>query len=258
MHFAIFWGNPFRFEILREFMVKEGLEASPELAAIRAQISAQRRNISMNRRSVYLPSIGAQAGLTHTFLKGGNGSELAELPAPFREVFNSPNSVDWYVGLTASLPLFEGGARYAEISKSELELTRLDLLRRAQMQGIEAKIRTALHTVGASFVAISLTRDAAEAAKGNLDVVAQAYARGVASIITLVDAQNQALVAELGSANAVQDFLIDLIKLERATGKFTFFRSDEQVRLLFSRLETFSDSQSQGVLHAPSSKGSTR
>jgi outer membrane protein len=255
--FRSFLGNPFRFKVLREFMVKEGLEASPDLGAIRSQIAAKKRNISVNRRSLYLPTLGAQAGLTHKFLKGGEGSDPQPLPAPFDEAFTTPNSVDWYVGVSASLPLFEGGARYADISKSELELARLDLLRRAQEQAIEARIRSSLHAAGASFPAIGLTRDAANAAKGNLDVVAESYANGTSSILNLLDAQNQALVADLSAASAVHDFLIDLMELERAAGRYTFFRSDQEVRQFFTRLEAFSNAraQSQGVLYAPSAGG---
>ena len=257
--FCAFLGNPYRFKVLREFMVQEGLQASPELAAIREQMRAQERNVSLNQRSLYLPSLGAQAGLTHKFLKGGEGSDSVEVPAPFDEVFSSPNSVDWYVGISASLHLFEGGSRLADINKSELQLTRLELLRRAQAQGIEARIRAALHAAGATFPAIGLTGEAAKAAHGNLDVVAESYARGTASIIHLIDAQNQALIADLSAASSVHDFLIDLMELERAVGRYTFFRSEQDVRQMFNRLEAFSKTKaaSEGVRYAPSAGEAT-
>jgi hypothetical protein len=54
-----------------------------------------------------------------------------------------------------------------------------------------------------------------------------------------LDAQNNALVAEEDAQNAVFNFLIDLMNVQRATGKFDFFLSSQEREAWFQRLETF-------------------
>ena len=41
------------------------------------------------------------------------------------------------------------------------------------------------------------------------------------------------------SANAVHDFLVDLMVVERSVGQFTFFKSDAEINDLLNRLEAF-------------------
>ena len=68
----------------------------------------------------------------------------------------------------------------------------------------------------ASFLGIRLADQAAQAAAGNLDLVEDAYARGVASLLDLLDAQTAAFNAEELAANALYDYLIDLLETKRA------------------------------------------
>ena len=82
-----------------------------------------------------------------------------------------------------------------------------------------------MHATMASWAGIDLAKQAAEAARNNFELVADGYAEGLVDIINLLDAQNQALDAELAAATAVYDFLSDLMAVQRASGGFDFFRS---------------------------------
>jgi len=58
------------------------------------------------------------------------------------------------------------------------------------------------------------------------------YVEGIKSIIDLLDAQNQALSADLDAANAVYNFLIDFMGVERVIGEFvTFMPEDKYFKL---------------------------
>ena len=89
---------------------------------------------------------------------------------------------------------------------------------------------------GNTFAAIepgTLARHAA----GNLDLVEDAYARGVASLLDLLDAQTAALNAEELAANALYDYLIDLLEAKRAASGILL---DERERdAFFARLDTY-------------------
>ena len=79
----------------------------------------------------------------------------------------------------------------------------------------------------------------ADAAGRSLELVTDAYQRGAASILDLLDAQNQALVAREGAATAVFDYLLDLMAVQRAVGRFDFFLTAEQHQQFLGRLDRF-------------------
>ena len=68
-----------------------------------------------------------------------------------------------------------------------------------------------------------------------------AYARGAVSILVLLDAQNAALVAEQVAENAIYDFMIDQMGVERAVGKFYLQMDETEAQDFVQRLEAFFD-----------------
>jgi outer membrane protein TolC len=58
-------------------------------------------------------------------------------------------------------------------------------------------------------------------------------------IIDLLDAQNAALNAGLAAANAVYDFLIDLVEVERSVGKLYFLATETERSAMGSRLREY-------------------
>ena len=236
-------GDPWSFRVLRAFMAQEALAASPELGALEAGIKAQRRALRSAGRAFWSPTLALQAGVTNVFSRGGPGTDsplqAASLPDGFNNLFTDVDDLNWSVGLNISLPLFSGGSRFAARSQAAEELAGLELQRGSVAERVEQRVRAALHQMGGSLANIDLSRDAAEAARNNLDLVSDAYGRGLVSILDLLDAQNAALVADQVAANAVYDFLIDLMIVERAAGEFDLFRTPEQREAFFERLDAF-------------------
>ena len=90
---------------------------------------------------------------------------------------------------------------------------------------------------------MGLREDAARAAEQNLELVTDAYRRGAVNIITLIDAQNQALLTRLAASNALYDFLIDYLAVERAAAAFGFRLSTEEREDFVRRLMRFAAEQ---------------
>ncbi len=225
--------NAASFSLFKEFHVGEGLAKSPELRASGAAIDARERAELAARRSFFAPEVGLVAELEEDIATGGAGSGVPIGPiAP-------ADSTDYSIAIEARLPLFTGGARKAELRQASAELARLRFERDALAESVELRIRAALYQVSASFPAIELAQEAAAAARRNLEMVTASYSRGVVSVIELIDAQNAALVAEATAANAVYDFLIDLMELQRATNTFDFFLTAAGREAWFERLETY-------------------
>jgi outer membrane protein TolC len=222
------------FETFREFSVCEGLANSPELRAVHALIAAEERRLTAARRSYWSPDVSVVSEVSREVSRDGEGDAGAALPG-----FDDPARNSWSIGVAAALPLFTGGARRSLVRQSSEELARLQTERNALAERIELRVRAALFAIASTFPSIELAQEAAQAANRNLELVTDAYSRGLVSIIELLDAQNAALVADEFASNAVYDFLVDLMELQRATGDFDFFRSEAGREAWFRRLEAF-------------------
>jgi outer membrane protein TolC/ABC-type uncharacterized transport system substrate-binding protein len=203
--------NPRRFGWFIDFSVINGLEQAPELAQLQSQLDATKRDIKARRRAFWLPDVSAQAQYADNIDASGLGSGSD---------FDTAN--DWNVSVSASWPLTTGGARRSQLARATLQGQQLALQKEATAQRIERSIRAALHAAQSSYRNIELSEKGAEASRKNLELVSDAYSQGAVSIIDLLDAQNQSLQADLSANNAVQDFLLDIMNLQRATSSFDF------------------------------------
>ena len=227
--------DPLSFKIFREFMANEAILNSPEIRSIDSQISGREELLKGERRQLGIPDIAAIGGFTHVPYAGGAGAEAP----PAVDGFPGRQTFTWNVGAAASLTLFDGTSNYARIRRTFREIDRLDTDRAILVQRLEQNVRAALHQAGFSYANINLTRDAAEASARNLELVTDLYQRGAADIIQLVDAQNQALRAALAAANALYDFLIDALRVQRASGSFSLEGSQEVRDDFLQRLDVF-------------------
>ena len=230
-----YFGNVETFAVFRDFMVAEGRTASPELRSLDAAIAAQRRVGTAAGRAFWLPTLSLQGGLTSVLSRGGAGAQ------PISGPLTLPRGPDdtWSLKLQAALPVFTGFARGAARAQAGIDLDRLTIERQALERNVAQQVRAALHLGGASWADIQQARAAAEAARKNLELVSDAYARGAVSIITLLDAQEAALKADEAAAGAVYAFLTDLMKVERAIGQFYFLRTPEERQAFRKRMDAF-------------------
>ncbi len=233
-----FVSNPESFRVFMDFMVSLGLKQSPAIATIDSEIAAQDRILTSTKRAFWSPTIFAFGELRQFLYEGGAGSTI-NIPDNFPLDIARADDTEWVVQLQASFPLFRGGAKLADYRKARSALSQLRYERDSTAEKVEEQIRTALNLSGASYPSIGFALDAADAAHKNLELVTDSYSRGVVSIIDLLDAQNAALSADLNAANSVYNFLIDLMNLQRAAGKFDFFTSPEERDEFFRMLDEF-------------------
>lgn len=241
--------DPWSFEHLRDFMVREGLRNSPGVREIEAREAAQRRIEKGRTLELWLPEFTVEGGIQHDFWRAGEGSSTPpDLAAP---PFNlpQPDQFGWDVGLYLAIPLSRGGAGVANIRESERLVERLSAELARIEQNVDSGVRTELYNASAAMASVTLTRKAAEAAADNLVLVTDLYRRGKVDIIRLVDAQTQSLVADLGAMNAVYDYVIALLFVNREISHFRNLDSDKGQQDFSRRLNEF-------VLSADSTKAS--
>ncbi|UCF62901.1 MAG: TolC family protein [bacterium] len=230
------------FKLLRNFMVEEGISHSPEIMTIDAAMAAQKRFLKLTKNNLWMPTLALQGEVTHRFSQKGAGSPSdpgVALPPGVGIEFPRRDDTDWSIALNASLDIIRGGAKLAEKQQALEVLLQLQTERSALVHRIEQRVRSSFHLAGASFAAIQQSRMAAEASKNNLELVVDSYSQGALSIIELLDAQNAALVSEEAASNAVYDFLIDLIRVQRAIGKFDILQTDRERNDFYDRLDNY-------------------
>jgi outer membrane protein TolC len=242
--------NPRYFQLFREFMVQEGIQAAPELRLADAQIQAQERTLRSEQRSFWSPTVSLRANLAGVERDGtGDTSPSLALPGGRSLKFPQDNAWNWEVGATASLPLFTSGKRVARRNRAREELAQLQIEREATTERIATRIRTALYEAGASYASINLAREAAAAARRNYELILDAYRQGTVSILDLLDAQTASLNANLDAANSVYVYLSNLMSVQRAVGQFDFFLSGSGRQAWFEKLDAFF--RQQGVTVGP-------
>jgi outer membrane protein len=239
---APYTNNKAAFKIFRQFMSEEALKNSPELKILAEALDAQKRAASSASRAFWAPNLIFAGEVTNIFSEGGAGTEssMSSLFPPESEVsIPEANDLNWNISLQMNFKLFSGGAKFAARKKTVADIRRLELERESIQEQVEQQIRSAMHVAGASSAGIEFARDAAVAAQKNLELVTDAYSRGVIPIIDLLDAQNAALVADLVESNAIHQFLIDAARVQRAAGHF--YSLDEQKDFIawLTRLDTY-------------------
>ncbi len=234
--------TPRDFRIFRRFMAMEAIDGAPELLALGSLRTAQERVLLSAERASWWPTLGVQGGVTNLFSEAGAGSDPVMLPFP-NLTLPQNGETDWFVAFNVTLPLFEGGAKAVERVRAGEELSRLDAERDRTTQLVEQRLQASLLEMQASLLGIDLSRQAAEAARANLNLVTDTYRRGAATIVDLLDAQNATLVADQDAADTIYLFLIDLMRVQRSVSRFDFFETPETTDELFDRLETYFNEQ---------------
>jgi outer membrane protein len=206
-----FLDTPAKWELFMEYVVAQALVQAPEVAQAEAVIAGRRRAVTAARRSAFVPDLAIVSNGSSALSRTGAGSAT---------VAGAPDDESWSVSLQATLPLFTGRKRAAELSQARHELRASEADRAAATDSVEARARIALQRSAGSFPAIALSQEAAAAANENLASVTDAYARGAVSVTELIDAQDAALDAGLAAADAKFGFLIDFVSVLRALSEF--------------------------------------
>ncbi len=210
--------SPADYARFSRFYIDRALRQAPELEQLNAQISAKRRELTSQRRAFWLPEFSVGGRYTNNLSQSGLGAGLQA-----GEGLN-----DWSVGIQATLPLFSGGLRKANVSKASFELRQLESLRTSTEERVEEAIRNQLHAAQAAYAQIDLAASAAEASRKNLELVSDAYARGTVNIIELLDAQDSSLIASASAAESLYNFLITIMSVQRAIGGYDYLLTREQ------------------------------
>ena len=217
--------TPERDRRLRDLLVAIGLARSPELAQIDAAIAAAERLLAANNRAFWVPSLSVAAGIDH-LAASSSGSSAPDF-----------NETEWSVGATLTFPLLEGGAKFARLRQTGEALTSLRVQRRATGQSVDQNIRATFAAASGAYQNVASARRQEAAAQRNFKLADKSYVLGVASILSLLDAQSQLLSANQAVTDSIYDFLEAVIDAEKQLALYPFLEPETKMTELLDRIE---------------------
>jgi outer membrane protein len=247
--------DPLSFDLFSDFVASEGARLAPELRQLDHAIDAQERALTSARLSYFTPTLSAFGKYSDRFMKSDIVSPfqlppISSAPPPgtpgeafLYQLLGSfsmklPGDRSWSAGLQLSLNLFNGFASRATEEKTSLILEQLRLARQSAADKVALRIRAELEKAKASYFSIQQATLQQDAARKSLGIVTESYSRGGVSILSLLDVQNSALRADQVAANALYDFLVDYLSLERAIGEIDVLMNAQDRHDLMSRLKS--------------------
>ena len=222
--------TPKSLSIYTDFLIGEAVQNAPEIEQIEASINALQRSLRSFQLARFVPTIGLGAEWQRVLSRSGTGSDVVGV---------NPIDNPWNVSLSASLPLFQGGATRINIQQTYIEINKLEDQRTRLMRVLESNVRATMLDVIVKAVNLESSQKSAELADKSLALVQDGYAQGRVSIVNLVDAQNAALAARLSSLVSEYEFLISVLKTERAVGKFSLLSTPEEQQNFLNRFEAY-------------------
>ncbi|WP_345947921.1 TolC family protein [Mucilaginibacter sp. PAMB04274] len=176
-----------------------------EYSLLETQKNLQSINVSYYKYG-FLPSLSA-VGSYNMLYFNDNFSKL------YRDAF--PTSL---VGLSLSLPIFQGGRRLHNLSKARLQVKRVDLDLENTRNAINTEYVQALANYKSNFSNYQFLGQNVELARDVYKVVSLQYREGVKTYLDLIVAQTDLRTAELNYYNALFQLLSSKIDLQRALG----------------------------------------
>ncbi len=202
-----------------EFLILKAKENAPELKALDHNISAAEAEIKLNGKNRYLPTIALQGQYNKTFDRSGAGSQPPIGGSFLNDSYN--------VGLTFTIPLFNSNQFNINRDAAILRREQLDINKQNSELNIDVNIRSGVLRLVNEMSNIQLSEVSEQTAKESLDLTMTSYTNGAVNIVQLIDAQNNYINSQLAKANAIYNFILNALQLERSLGHYFFLNSKQ-------------------------------
>lgn len=154
----------------------------------------------------WLPTLALTANYNWT--SSSNGS-------PFKNFRWDPYSV---VGLTLSVPLFEGGQRYTRIKQARIQVQEMEWQRQNLERSVSMQVNLAIDNINKNVRQISSSSESVKQADKAHDIMERSFEIGAASYLDLRDSELALTQARLSYFQSIYNYLIANSELELLLG----------------------------------------
>lgn len=180
-----------------------------EYQLLTTQKRLQQSNV-LYQRNAFLPSVSATAVYNLNYLNNQFGKLYGS---------NYPNS---FIGLTAALPIFQGGKRKANIRAAEWQVARIDLDLRDLENSINSQYAAALGSYKGNLAGYQASKANVDLAREVYEVIQLQYRAGVKSYLEVITSETDLRTAQINYFNALYQVLASKIDAQRALGLITY------------------------------------
>ena len=232
-----FLDNPSIRESFINYLIKEAYNNAPELKALGYNLEATDRNIRLNGYGRFLPTIALQGQYNSTFSRSGAGSTV-----PSNLGFTLIDNF-YTAGASISIPIINQNLNNINRQTARIQKDQLQINKDNVELGIEVNVRNGVLNLINQMSNIQLSKISQETAAEALELTRASYSQGAVNIVQLLDAQNNYLDAQLARANAVYNFLINALQLERFIGHYFLLNTEDKNNAFKQRFFEFLNTQ---------------
>jgi len=139
----------------------------------------------------------------------------------FNQLFeeNFPNS---YVGLSLSIPIFQGTKRLQQIKSAQLQLNRMEYDFKAVRDSIYVQYTQSLSTYKSNLANFYIQKDNLALASDVYNVIQLQYRAGVKTYLDVVVANDNLFTAQINYVNSLYTVLMTRVDVQRALGTLQY------------------------------------
>lgn len=180
------------------------LKQQPEVQAAQARVSSAQANIGV-AKSAYKPQVYATA--------------MADLSVTKNDPMSGDSNTGYLVGVTASLPIMDGGLRRSSVNEAEAMLGQMRADEREAVLNVSKSLAAAYTQFSAATKNLDLAQAAVTQADEDYRVIRMRYEAGKATNVEVLDALASLTRARTMYAEALYGQNIAREALTRATGQ---------------------------------------
>ncbi len=187
-----------------EYLIHKAKGNAPELKSLDHNLKAVKRSIRLNGSGRFVPTLALEGQYNRDFNQWGIGST----PEP---IINS----NYSVGLNLSLPIFQQNQKNINRQIAVIQKDQLSINKENLELNIESNINSIVLQLINDIANIEISKVSEKTAKENLEITQASYNNGAVTIIQLLDSQNNYLQTQQSKANAIYNFLLSTLQMER-------------------------------------------
>lgn len=154
----------------------------------------------------FIPTLALTANYNWTSMSNGS---------PFKNFRWNPYSA---VGLTLSVPLFQGGGRYSRVKQAEVQLIEMGFQRENLERSVSMQVTMAIDNIKVNVRQIASCSESVREAERAHDIMEQSFAIGAATYLDLRDSELALTRARLAYYQAIYNYLVAESELELLLG----------------------------------------
>lgn len=185
--------------------IDRSLDGNTELRLL--DIRTQQLNDALKvQKMAWYPTLSLTANYNWTSMSNGT---------PFKNFRWNPYSM---VGLTLSIPLFEGGQRYTRIKQAQVQVNEMTWQRDNLVRSINMQTDLAIDNIQLNIKQIASSAESVRQARAAHDIMQQSFEIGAATYLQLRDSELALTQSQLAYYQSIYNYLIARSNLEFLLG----------------------------------------